>query len=224
MILTDPTNHFAFVPCKGADYVAQFLFDATTGQLTPNAVPMVATATGAGPRHLAFHPNGRFAYLINETNSTMSLYGFDSTHGTLTEMQTVSTIPSSFTGTNTAAEVHVHPSGAWLFGSNRGDDSIVVYRLNASTGEMTLVGFTPSGGDSPRDFTLNPTGAFLYAANQDAGNVVPFRFESRRRDARTGGRSRHGAVGILRGSRGAARAVRPRAPSCEQLVQEGGLS
>jgi 6-phosphogluconolactonase len=177
MILTDPTNHFAFVPCKGADYVAQFLFDAATGQLTPNAVPQVATATGAGPRHLAFHPNGRFAYLINETNSTMSLYGFDSTHGTLTEIQTVSTIPSSFTGPNTAAEVHVHPSGAWLFGSNRGDDSIVVYSLDATTGEMKLVGFTPSGGMSPRDFALDPTGTFLYAANQDAGNVVPFRFD-----------------------------------------------
>jgi 6-phosphogluconolactonase len=177
MILTDPTNHFAFVPCKGSDYVAQFLFDASSGKLTPNAVPTVATATGAGPRHLAFHPNGRLAYLINETNSTMSLYAFDSTAGTLTEMQTLSTIPTTFTGTNTAAEVHVHPSGAWLFGSNRGDDSIVVFSLDAA-GSMTLVGFTPSGGMEPRDFTLDATGTFLYAANETTGNVVPFRFDA----------------------------------------------
>jgi 6-phosphogluconolactonase len=179
MILTDPTNHFAFVPCLGSDYVAQFLFDATTGKLTPNAVPHVATASGAGPRHLAFHPNGRYAYLINETNSTLSLYGFDSTLGTLTEIQTVSTIPSTFTGTNTAAEVRVHPSGSWVFGSNRGDDSIVVFSADPKSGNLTLVGFTPSGGMTPRDFTLDPTGTFLYAANQGTGNVVPFRFDSK---------------------------------------------
>jgi 6-phosphogluconolactonase len=178
MIVTDPTNHFVFVPCKGVDYVAQFVFNSMTGKLTPNAVPRVATATGAGPRHLAFHPNGRYAYLINETNSTLSLYGFDATAGTLHEIQTVSTIPSTFTGTNTAAEVHVHPSGAWTFGSNRGDDSLVVFAIDASTGKMTLVGFTPSGGTMPRDFTLDPTGTFLYAANQGTGNVVPFRFDA----------------------------------------------
>jgi 6-phosphogluconolactonase len=179
MILTDPTNHFAFVPCLGSDYVAQFLFDATTGKLTPNAVPHVATASGAGPRHLAFHPNGRLAYLINETNSTLSLYGFDSTQGTLTEIQTVSTIPSTFTATNTAAEVRVHPSGSWVFGSNRGDDSIVVFSADPKSGSLTLVGFTPSGGMTPRDFTLDPSGTFLYAANQGTGNVVPFRFDSK---------------------------------------------
>jgi 6-phosphogluconolactonase len=177
MILTDPTNHFAFVPCKGADYVAQFRFDATSGKLTPNAVPRVATASGAGPRHLAFHPNGRYAYLINETNSTLSLYGFDATKGTLTEIQTVSTIPATFTSTNTAAEVHVHPSGSWVFGSNRGDDSIVVFRVDPKTGKMTLRGFTPSGGTMPRDFALDPAGTYLYAANQGTGNVVPFRFD-----------------------------------------------
>jgi 6-phosphogluconolactonase len=178
MILTDPTNHFAFVPCKGADYVAQFLFDETRGKLTPNAVPVVSTAAGAGPRHLAFHPNGRFAYLINETNSTMTLYAFDSTSGTLSPMQTVSTIPKTFTATNTAAEVRVHPSGAWLFGSNRGNDCIVVFSLDAKTGRMTLAGFTPSGGMTPRDFTLDPTGTLLYVANQGSGSVVPFRFDS----------------------------------------------
>jgi 6-phosphogluconolactonase len=177
MILADPTNHFVFVPCLGADYVAQFVFDATTGELTPNATPHVATAAGAGPRHLAFHPNGRFAYLINETNSTMSLYSFDATNGTLSVQQTVSTIPSGFTGVNTAAEVHVHPSGAWVVGSNRGDDSLVVFSVDPSTGLMTLSGFTPSGGMTPRAFNFDPSGTFLYAANEGTGNVVPFRFD-----------------------------------------------
>jgi 6-phosphogluconolactonase len=178
MILADPTSRFVFVPCKGADYVAQFLFDAKTGRLTPNATPYVDTAGDAGPRHIAFHPNGKFVYLINETNSTMSLYAFDSTAGTLSELQTLSTLPSSFTGTNTAAEVHVHPSGTWVLGSNRGYDSLVVFAADPSTGKLTVAGFTPSGGMTPRDFTLDSSGALVYAANETTGNVVPFHFDA----------------------------------------------
>jgi 6-phosphogluconolactonase len=177
MILPDPSNHFVFVPCKGSDYVAQYVFDAATGQLTPNAVPTMATATGAGPRHMVFHQTAAMAYLIDETGSTMSALALDSAHGTLSIVQTVSTIPSTFTGTNTAAEVHVHPSGRWLFGSNRGDDSIVVYPLDGS-GRMGTPTFTPSGGTTPRDFTLDASGTFLYAANEGTGNVVVFRFDA----------------------------------------------
>jgi 6-phosphogluconolactonase len=177
MILPDPSNHFVFVPCKGSDYVAQYVFDAATGQLTPNAVPTMATATGAGPRHMAFHPSAAMAYLIDETGSTMSALAFDSVNGTLSIVQTVSTIPSTFTGTNTAAEVHVHPSGRWLFGSNRGDDSLVVYPLDDS-GRMGTPTFTPSGGTTPRDFTLDASGTYLYAANEGTGNMVVFRFDA----------------------------------------------
>jgi 6-phosphogluconolactonase len=177
MILPDPSGRFVFVPCKGADYVAQYVLDAAAGKLTPNAVPHVATPTGAGPRHLAFHPGGATAYLINETASTMTALAFDATAGTLTPKQTVSTLPPGFTGTNTAAEVHVHPSGKWLFGSNRGDDSIVVFSLDAA-GAMTVHGFTKTGGTTPRDFALDPSGTFLYAANEGTGDVVTFRFDA----------------------------------------------
>ena len=177
MILADPSDRFVFVPCLGADYVAQFLFDATTGKLTPNAVPHLATAAGAGPRHLAFHPDGKTAYLIDETASTMTALAFDATAGTLKASQTVSTLPAGFTGTNTAAEVRVHPSGKWLFGSNRGDDSIVVFALDASGG-MTLKGFTKTGGTTPRDFAVDPSGAWLYAANQGTGDIVVFAFDA----------------------------------------------
>jgi len=177
MIIADPSNHFVFVPCKGADYVAQFLFDAAAGTLMPNAVPHVSTAHGAGPRHLAFHPNGRFAYLINELNSTMTAYAFDSTAGTLTEIETKSTRPGGDGGTSTAAEVWVHPSGLWVLGSNRGDDSIVVFDVAPSTGKLTLKGFTGAGGATPRDFAFDPTGSWLYAADQDSDLVVPFRFD-----------------------------------------------
>jgi 6-phosphogluconolactonase len=188
MILPDPGNHFVFVPCKGSDYVAQFMFDASTGQLTPNAVPKMSTATGAGPRHLAFHPDGTTAYLIDETDSTMSQLSLDAIAGTLSIVQTVSTRASGATGTNTAAEVHVHPSGHWLLGSNRGDDDIVVFPLDA-TGHMGAPTFTKSGGTTPRDFALDATGSFLYVANQGTGNVVVFRF-----DASTGALTPTGAT------------------------------
>jgi 6-phosphogluconolactonase len=179
MMIADPSNRFVFVPCLGADYVAQFSFDDDSGALTPNATaPYVAAAVGAGPRHLAFHPNGRFAYVINETSSTLTLYAFDANAGTLSEIDTQSTLPPSFSGTNTAAEVHVHPSGAWLIASNRGADDLVVFAVDATTGMLSTPSFTPSGGAMPRDFTLSPDGSKVYAANQGAGNVVPFMFDA----------------------------------------------
>jgi len=177
MIVSDPSGHFVFVPCLGSDYVAQYVFDATKGTLTPNAVPHVATAAGAGPRHLEFHPNGKMAYLINEKDSTMTALSFDANAGTLTPVQTVFTRPGGFNGANTAAEVHVHPSGKWVFGSNRGDDSIAVFPLD-STGHMGAGSFPKSGGTTPRDFGLDPTGTFLYVANQGSSNVVSFRFDA----------------------------------------------
>ncbi|HEY4014987.1 MAG TPA: lactonase family protein, partial [Polyangiaceae bacterium] len=179
MAIVDPSNHFVFVPCKGADYVAQFVFDASTGTLTPNAVPRVATAAGAGPRHLAFHPNGKFAYLINELDNTMTAYAFDASTGTLAAFETKSTLPAGFTGKDTAAEVWVHPSGRWLVGSNRGDDSLVVFALDPATGRMTLQGHTKSGGVAPRDFSFDPSGSFVYVANQKTNAVSSFRFDAR---------------------------------------------
>ncbi|HEY6460247.1 MAG TPA: lactonase family protein, partial [Polyangiaceae bacterium] len=177
MIIADPSDQFVFVPCKGSDYVAQYVFDPLTGLLTPNTVPTMPTAAGAGPRHLAFHPNGKVVYLVNETGSTVEELSFDALAGTLAPLQTASTLPAGFTGTNTAAEVHVHPSGAWLFVSNRGDDSIATFPLDAN-GRIGTPTFTKSGGATPRDFALDPTGTFLYAANQTTGNVVAFRFDA----------------------------------------------
>lgn len=174
MIITDPSNHYAFVPCLGSDWVAQYLFDPTTGMLTPNAVPHLTTASNAGPRHLAFAPNGAHAYLINEKASTLTALAFDGVTGRLSEIQTVSTLPAGFTGTNTTAEVWVHPSGAYVFGSNRGDDSIVTFARDLSTGRLTLIGHTKTQGMTPRDFTLAPDGKFLYAANQSSNTIVPF--------------------------------------------------
>jgi 6-phosphogluconolactonase len=140
-----------------------------------NAVPSVATANGAGPRHLAFHPSGRFAYLINELNDTMTAMGWDSDAGRLSPLQTLTTLPGGFNGNNnTCAEVVVHPSGAYVYGSNRGHNSIVTFAIDQDAGTMTLVGHTATGGNTPRNFTVDPTGTVMLVANQGSSNVVAF--------------------------------------------------
>jgi 6-phosphogluconolactonase len=163
------------VPCLGADIVAQYAFDSQNGKLTPNAVPTFATDAGAGPRHIAFHPNGKLAFLVAEKASTVTSLAFDATTGRLTKIETHSTLAPGFSGSNTGAEIWVHPTGTFVFTSNRGDDSIAAFSVNASSGAMTFIGTTKTTGKTPRDFTLDPSGAFLYAANQGSDTIVPFR-------------------------------------------------
>jgi 6-phosphogluconolactonase len=178
LIAADPSNKFVFVPCLGSDHVAQYDFDAASRTLTANAIPTLSTANGAGPRHLAFTPDGAFAYLINEQNSTLSALALDASTGQLSELQTVSTRAVGASGSNTTAEVLVHPSGKFVYGSNRGDDNIVVFAIDAATGRLTLVDHTSTQGMTPRNFGIDPTGAFLYAANQSSNNVVPFAIDA----------------------------------------------
>lgn len=177
-ILTDPSNHFAFVPCKGADYVAQYVFDPVSGALTPNGVATVMSNAGAGPRHMAFHPNGAWAYVINENDSTITSYTFDGATGTLTVLDTISTLPEGFSGMNTCAEVAVHPNGMFAFGSNRGHDSIALFAVDQAAGKLSLVEHTPTGGRTPRHFSLSSDGALLFAANQESNNVELFRVDA----------------------------------------------
>ena len=174
MILTDPANHFAFVPNLGSNTVSQFAFDASTGKLTANSVPSVMTAAGAGPRHLAFHPNGKVAYLIAELDDTLTAYAYDAATGQLTALQSPqSTLPAGANGgANSCAEVVVAPSGNFVYGSNRGHDSIVTFSVDAS-GKLMFVGTTPSGGNVPRSFTLSADGKLMLVANE-SGNVTSF--------------------------------------------------
>ena len=174
----DAANRYVFVPELGGDCVMIYEFDAEKGNLTANKnQPTVKVAPGAGPRQLVMHPNGKFAYLINELNSTMTAYGYDAAKGTLTELQTLPTLPKDFSGHSSCAEVQIAPSGKFLYGSNRGHDSIVIYALDANTGKMTLVGHESTRGKIPRNFTFSPKGDFIAAANQDSNNVVMFRVD-----------------------------------------------
>ncbi len=176
-VTLDPNNKFAVVADLGLDKLLIYRFDATKGMLTPNDPPFASTAPGAGPRHVAFHPNGRFLYAINELNNTITAYRYDGEKGTLTEVQTVPTLPEDFSSTNTTAEVQVHPSGRFLYGSNRGHDSLAIYSVDTRTGKLNLLGHQATQGKTPRNFAIDPTGTFLLAANQDSDTVVLFRID-----------------------------------------------
>ena len=175
MILTDPAGKFAFVVNKGSDTISQYVFDATAGKLTPNSLPSVTVPVGAGPRHLAFHPSGKYAYLIAEADDTMTAYSYDATLGQLTATQApLSTLPMGADGaSNTCAEVVVAPSGKFVYGSNRGHDSIATFAVEEATGKLTFVGTTPSGGMVPRSFALSGDGSLMLVANE-SGNVTTF--------------------------------------------------
>jgi len=179
MILTDPHDQYAFVMNKGSDTISQYAFDATRGALTPNEVPSVMTAMGSGPRHLAFHPEGKYAYLIAETDDTLSAYAYDEKLGRLSFVETKSTLPEGVDGsTNTCAEVVVAPSGKFVYGSNRGHDSIARFSIDTATGKLTFIDTTPSGGNVPRSFTLSEDGKLMLVANE-SGNVTSFSVDTK---------------------------------------------
>jgi len=176
-IITDDASRYAFVPDLGLDKVMIYRFDPSRGKLEPNDEPWVQVKAGAGPRHFDFHPDGRYAYLINELDSTLVAFAYDKENGTLREIQTVPTLPKDFTGESTCADVHVSPSGTFVYGSNRGHDSIVVYKIDQRTGKLTYVGHESTQGKTPRNFAIDPTGRFLLAANQDTDTIVTFRID-----------------------------------------------
>ena len=176
-IYLDAANRFAFVPDLGLDKVMIYRFDAAQGLLTPNEPAFATVKAGSGPRHLAFHPNERFAYVINELSSTLTAFALDTKRGTLTELQTVSTLPEDFKADSTAAEVEVHPSGKFIYGSNRGHDSIAVFGIDPMTGKLTFIEHVPTRGKVPRHFAIDPTTGFLLAENQATDNIFVFRID-----------------------------------------------
>lgn len=176
-IETSPDNRFAIAADLGMDELLVYRFDASTGKLTPNDPPFAKAEPGAGPRHLAFAPNGKFAYVINELQSTVSVFSYDAANGVLHPLQTISALPKEFSGENTAAEIAVHPNGRFLFASNRGHDSIAVFSIDKAKSTLRLVDNFSVKGRTPRSFVIDPTGSRLLVANQDTGNIVTFRID-----------------------------------------------
>jgi 6-phosphogluconolactonase len=176
--LVDAANRYALAADLGVDKIFVYRFDAIKGKLNPAAAPWATLKPGAGPRHLAFHPRGRYLYAINELDSTLSAFAYDGNLGTLQQIQTLSTLPDNFSGHNDCADVHVSPSGNFLYGSNRGHDSIVVFSIDQGTGKLKYVEHVSTQGKTPRNFTLDPTGHWLLVANQNSDSVVSFRIDS----------------------------------------------
>jgi len=173
-IIFDRLQRHALAADLGIDKVMIYNFDRASGKLTPGKQPFAELQSGAGPRHLTFHPSGKFLHVISELDSTMSTFKYNEQDGTLTHVDTVSTLPSDFSGTSYCADVHVSPSGRFLYGSNRGHNSIVVFEIDAGSGKLKLVEHVSTEGNWPRNFTLDPSGKFLLVANQRSDNVVSF--------------------------------------------------
>lgn len=180
----DHSNRYAFVADLGTDKIVIYEFDSETGTLSTSNQGWIDIKAGAGPRHFTFHPNGKYAYVINELDSTVTSLTYDQGKGELKFNGTVSTLPPGvdlptvatrgLEGNNWCADIHISSSGTKLYGSNRGHDSIAIFDINLKNGELTYIGYELSGGETPRGFVIDQTGKILIAANQDSDNITTF--------------------------------------------------
>lgn len=176
-IETDVSNRFAFTPYLGSDRVAQYLFDETTGLLTPNAPAALPTGPGEGPRHLAFHPNGHSIYLVTELGSSLETLAFDGTHGTLTERQRLSAVRPGYAGRKWSSGVQVSPSGRHVYVANRAEETLGVFAVDPTDGTLRPERHVDLPGKTPRALVLDPTGRFLFVALQDSNLLAAFSVE-----------------------------------------------
>ena len=170
-------NRFAVASDLGLDKLLGYEFDAAKGTLKENKTASGEVPPGAGPRHFVFHPNGKFVYALNEMGGSITQFSFDGKTGALHSLKTVSSLPKDFKGKNDSAELEMHPSGKFLYASNRGPDNIAVFAIDGAKGSLTSVEYTSTKGKTPRNFAIDPTGRYLFAANQESNDVVIFRID-----------------------------------------------
>lgn len=173
-IQPDPANRVVYVPDLGTDELRIYDFDPEQATLEPADPPSVELPPGSGPRHLDFHPILPYCYVINELTSTITTFAYDAGSGQLTPTETTSTLPREFDGHHQAADIHVHPSGTYLYGSNRGHDSIAIFEIDDETGGIDLLGFESTNGSWPRNFAIDPTGSFVFVENRRSDTVIGF--------------------------------------------------
>jgi 6-phosphogluconolactonase len=174
-ILPDPNNQFVFAADLGIDKLVSYFLDLKNGQLIANPANDFELVSGSGPRHFLFHPNGKFVFVINELDSTICAFSY--TEGKLRMLQSISTLPKDFVGISHCSSIQITPNGKFLYGANRGHDSLAIYAVNQSSGLLILIGHQSTNGKTPRDFGIDPTGTFLLVANQDSDTIVTFRIE-----------------------------------------------
>jgi 6-phosphogluconolactonase len=177
-VICGPKSHWALACDLGIDKVLVLHVNPTDATLTVNKTGSATVKPGTGPRHVALHPNNKFAYVINELDSTLTVFSWDTTEGALAQLQNISTLPPDFTGTNYPAEVAVHPNGKFVFGSNRGHNSIVSYKIDEKTGHVTLVGHQSCGGNWPRHLEIDTTGKLMLVSNEQSALVSIFRIDT----------------------------------------------
>jgi len=180
--VVSPDNRFVLAADLGLDRILTYRLDPAAGGLAPGEPPFAAITAGSGPRHLAFRPDGKFAYVLSEMLSAVVAFRYDAGRGTLAELQSRSTLPEGFSGENSGAEIAAHPGSKFLYASNRGHDSIAIFRIDAANGTLAPAGHVSTQGKTPRSFGIDPSGRFLVAANQNSGTLVVFRI-----DQETGG-------------------------------------
>jgi 6-phosphogluconolactonase len=175
-----PDNRFAFVDDLGLDELFTYKFDSAKGTLTPNDPPFAKLDDGSGPRHFALHPNNKFAYVVSEIKGTVTVFAHDASAGTFRQLQTVTTLPKDYKGPIEDAEIEVHPSGKFLYASNRGESNdIAIYKIDEGKGTLTPLENVPTGGRTPRNFAIDPTGKFLLAENAGSDSIVVFRIDQK---------------------------------------------
>jgi 6-phosphogluconolactonase len=172
-----PDNRYAFVPDLGMDKIMIYRLDLDNGKLSVGGQPWVQIEPGGGPRHFDIHPGQKFAYCNLEIGNKVVVFKYDEAAGTLEQMQSISTLPADFTGASHTADLHVHPSGRWLYCSNRGHDSIAMYSIDQNTGMLTFLGCEPTQGKVPRNFAIDPAGTLLLAANQNSSTVAAYHID-----------------------------------------------
>jgi 6-phosphogluconolactonase len=177
MVLPDLSGRFVLANDLGLDKTFLYRLDGTSGRLNASDPDSVTAAAGAGPRHLAYHPNGRFVFVLNELNSTLRSLSWDAVRGILQEVQTISTLPENYAGINTTAHVVVSDSGRFVYASNRGHDSIAVFSVDPNTGRLDFIERVWTYGETPRNFAIDPSGTFMYVAHQNTDNIVTFRVD-----------------------------------------------
>jgi 6-phosphogluconolactonase len=174
-----PDERYAMVDDLGLDELLVYKFDSAKGTLAPNDPPFAKLDAGAGPRHFVLRPDGKFAYVLAEIAHTVTVFSNDAANGKLQSLQTITTLPKDFKGRNDDAEIQMHPSGKFLYASNRGDDSIAIYAIDDNKGSLTAVGIVPTGGKEPRSFEIDPTGTLLFAQNQKSDSIVVFKIDQK---------------------------------------------
>ena len=173
-ILTDLDAQHVFGVDLGADQVYALKLDLTTGALRADEVPFARVASGSGPRHMAFHPDRQHAYVLDELVSSITTFDYDPVRGAFIWAQTIATLPASFTGTNTTAEIRIHPSGRFLYNTNRGHNSVTMYDIDQSTGHLSVIDWQSTLGEWPRGMNIDPSGTFLYVGNQNTDTIAVF--------------------------------------------------